>query len=433
MPETPNPTRTASAAGRDRAAPGAEGRYRVLLILPSLHGGGAERVAVHLLNRCDPERFDMRMGLLRKAGPYLDEVDGDRLLVSPLGQGLLNFDGPNSASYRPGKLVAAAALAPLNIRLMIRRFRPHVVLSFLKGTNIATYWAMQTVWGRRRPRWIAREGNNAWAVIDDEISNAFGRAFMRGFLRRTYRGADCCLTISDELGRDMAAWLGRTPSNCRSIHNPVDVAGIRARAAEAPDEVPDGPYIVTAGRLEHQKGHDLLIRAFARSAECRGTMLVILGQGSRLAALQQLAAELGVADRVRFPGFVANPWAYFARARLFVLPSRWEGFGNVVAEALATGVPTLVTDCGYGPREIVEHGVSGWVVPAGDADALSVALDRLLGDAELARRLGAAGVERAAAFDVDRIVAAYSDLFAELASSRRATVCGWRRRAPASD
>ena len=127
------------------------------------------------------------------------------------------------------------------------------------------------------------------------------------------------------------------------------------------------------------------------------------------------ASRLGVAERVVFPGFQANPWAWFARARLFVLPSRWEGFGNVVAEAMACGAPTLVTDCDFGPREQVEHGVTGWVTRTGDVDALAGDIDFLLANPGLAHRLGGAASARARDFDSRAIAASYAEFFRELA------------------
>jgi len=395
-------------------------------MLPSLHGGGAERVAVHILNHADPERFDVRMGLLRKSGPYVAEIDDARVLTARYGRRFLDFDGENSKNFNPVKLALGAALVPLNIRSIVARFRPDVVLSFMKGTNLATYAALRAM-GRRRPAWIAREGNNALAVIDDEVSNRLGRAFMKRFVGRMYRASDCFLTISQGLGADLQRKLGVDPGKCRTIYNSIDTQTIRVRSLEEPRQAVDRPFIVTAGRLEYQKGHDALIRSFARSAESAGLDLLILGEGSRLAELQALARLCGVGDRVRFLSFDPNPWAYFARARLFVLPSRWEGFANVVPEAMAAGAPVLVTECDYGPREIVEHGVSGWVTPVDDEDRMVEALDLLLSDRALAGRLARAGGERAKAFDIGAVVASYAALFLEV-SGRRAEAA-----APATD
>ena len=145
--------------------------------------------------------------------------------------------------------------------------------------------------------------------------------------------------------------------------------------------------------------------------------LVILGRGSLERSLRKQAAELGIAHRVSFPGFTENPWAWIARAELFVLPSRWEGFPSVVAETLACAAPALVTACDFGPREVVEHGRSGWVVPPDDVAAFGAAMDMLLRRPDLTQQFRRNGPVRAASFDIDEMVEAYTDLFLEQAEA----------------
>ena len=321
---------------------------RALLLLSSMHGGGAERVAAHLVNRCDPEIVDVRIALLRRAGPFLSAADPDRVLSSAVGERLLEFEGHNSSFYRPDRLLAAATLAPLNVRAMIRRTRPDVVMSFLKGMALLTYAVLPTL-GSRRPRWILREGNNTDAVIDDELSNPVARRFVKALTRRAYRRADAFLANSHEMSRGLQNRLALEPARMRVIQNPIDVEKVRLLSAEPLPERPQRPFIVTVGRLEYQKGHDILLRAFAASTGARAHDLVILGRGSLAADLKRQAASLGIGDRVRFPGFDANPWSWIAKADLFVLPSRWEGFPSVVAETLTCGIPALVTSCDFGP------------------------------------------------------------------------------------
>lgn len=408
---------------------GVSGRFagpvapRVLLLLPSLQGGGAERVAVNLLNGCDPNQVKIKLGLLQRTGPYLADVDPSRVDVSPLAESWLRFEGNHKSYLRPHRLAIGGVLAPINAAMMIRSFRPDLIVSFIKGMNLITYVAMAAM-GRRRPRWIVREGNNTQAVIEDEISASFGRRMSRRLVRQCYRAADCVLATSHGLARGLERGLGLERSRLKVIPNPIDVAHIR-RAAEAPiARSPEVPFVVSAGRLEHQKGFDLLIRAFAASPACAGHDLVILGQGDEQKALMALARELGVGERVRFPEFVANPWAWFSRARLFVLPSRWEGFANVVAEALACGTPTLVTDCDYGPSEIVEHGVSGWVARRNSADALRRGMDKILVDEALAQRLAGEGLQRSWGYNIDQVVADYTELFIDQALDGRAALAG---------
>ena len=392
-----------------------------MLLAPSMHGGGAERVAAHLINRCDPSLVDVRLGLLQRTGPYLSDVDPARVEVSTIGSRWVPYEGDNASFYKPRRLILGGMLAPTNVAAMVRRFRPDVMVSFLKGMNVIAY-ASRLALGPRPPRWVAREGNNTDVVIDDEVKNPLGRAAVKTLVRHCYRAADCVLANSHEMALGLERNLGVPHERLRVIHNPIDIDHIQRMAAEPLAQAPARRFVVTAGRLEHQKAHDLLLQAFAASPACRDMDLVILGKGSLEGALKAQAAGLGIADRVHFPGFVANPWAYLSRAALFVLSSRWEGFPTVVAEALACGVPALVTNCDYGPAEIVSHGDSGWVVPPENADALAQGMDRLLGEPAFAASLAARGLESVRRFELPEMVRAYTTLFVEQAMERRSTI-----------
>ena len=237
--------------------------------------------------------------------------------------------------------------------------------------------------------------------------------------RKARAGADARVAVSSELATRMTADGADLDPAPRVIHNPTDLDHIHTMMAR-PAPVPEGGFIVAAGRLIRQKGFDLLLRAFAASEQARGLKLAILGDGPLREPLLAEAARLGVAGRIILPGFQANPWAWFARSRLFVLPSRWEGFGNVVVEAMACGAPVLVTDCDFGPREQVRHGANGWITRTGDATALANDMDTLLANPGLAARLGAAGAERARDFDSRSIAAEYTRFFREVAGRRSA-------------
>ena len=361
----------------------------------SLSGGGAERVAVNLVKSCDPELIDLRLGLLRRDGEYLREVFDGRIV------------GPGDAAAAKRSLTHA----PADIAGMIRRVRPRVLMSFGMGVDLLTWLGLRLMPADRRPLWVCRQDNNPANEMDHLPETHLVRGVVGALARRARADSDACVAVANEL----AAHMDRA-SAARVIYNPTDVDHIVAQA-ERPVETPDSGFIVAAGRLIRQKGFDLLIRAFAASDRARDLKLVILGEGPLRGPLLAEAASLGVADRVLLPGFQVNPWAWFARARLFVLPSRWEGFGNVVAEAMACGAPTLVTDCDFGPREQVEHGVTGWVAPAGDVAALTRDIDHLLANPGLAARLGAAASVRARAFDSRAIAAEYTRFFREVAGA----------------
>ncbi|HKP56735.1 MAG TPA: glycosyltransferase [Polyangiales bacterium] len=388
-----------------------------MLLLPSLHGGGAERVAVQLMQHLDRTRFEVRMGLLRKTGPYVAMVDERELDVARLGQRFLDFDRGNAEVYKAGSMLPAIVLTPANTVAMLRRFRPDVVVSFRKGMSVITLGAV-LLYGRSRLRWVAREGNNTFAVIDDELQSKPARRLVRQLTAQVYRAADRLLSICEELQGDLRRDLGLDPARLCTIYNAVDVADVEQKAAlePAPGVMPQEPYLIAVGRLERQKGYDVLLHALAGSSQLQDHRLLLVGEGSQEAQLRALAAELGIADRVSIAGWQDNPWALMRRARLFVLPSRWEGFGNVVVEALASGVPVVVSDCRYGPKEIVRNGQDGLVVAVDDVAGTRAALERVLGDPILAARLAAAGKTRAREFDVPRMVRRYEALFLELAA-----------------
>ena len=387
------------------------------MLLSSLHGGGAERVAVHLMNRMDPRRFDIRMGLLRAAGPYMGQVDMDRVLVAPEGERYFNYDGPNSAQYTTGKVIGSAVRAPLAFRKMIRDAQPDVVMSFLKGTNLLAWLGLACI-GRNRPKWIAREGNNVLSVIEEESPNRIAASASLGLTKKAYRAADAVLANSSDMAQGLIHDLGLDPARMRMINNPIAVDTIRTHLDGPLPGAPTRPFILTAGRLEYQKAHEVLIAAFAQSGLWRTHALVILGKGSRLAELHVLAASLGIGEYVRFIGFVANPYAWMAHAELFVLPSRWEGFPTVAAEAMAAGTPVLLSDCKFGPRDVIEPGVSGELVPVDNITALSEKMRVLVGDPQRRAQIAAAASERVEMFEIDAMIDQYGEKFQELAMAR---------------
>jgi len=396
-----------------------EGRpARVLLLLGWLNGGGAERVAVQLYNHLHGRLLDVRLALLRRAGAYLDLVGPERLHFRAWAERWFPSDGSNASFYRPDRFLRSVAVGPLAFRAMIREGDPDVVVSFTKGPNVLTYLALRGM-GSTRPRWIAREGNNiVRSSLEDSRAKA-ARSLESALVRTAYRAADCVVANSARLAARLEATFGLRREQLRVVRNPVDVETIAARAPEPPKDPPERPFILSAGRLSAQKGHDLLLRAFAESRYRPSHALVIIGEGPERAALEILAAQLGLAGRVRFLGFVANPWAWMARAELFVLPSRWEGFPNALLEAMACGAPVVAADCCFGPGEMIAHGGNGWLVPPENCAALRDALDTLLAAPDLRRRLAGEGARRAGDFRREVVLPQFEALFHEQAAFAR--------------
>lgn len=305
----------------------------------------------------------------------------DVVMRRPSGGGALLGEIPGDVEFlyldRPQRL-------PLFLGLLgiIRRRRPDVVLAFDTRANQIASW-LTRVPGLRTRVWLS-------------LRNALTPKH-RHMLRRAAARCEGVIAISQGLADQFLDLTGADPDKVHVIHNPAVPPALADLAAEPVDDpwVQPGepPLIVAVGRLTEQKDIPTLIRAFAALRESRPCRLMIIGQGELLEALQGLAVSVGVAENVRFAGFQRNPWKFIKRASVFVLSSAWEGFGNVLAEALSLGVPVVSTDCPHGPREILQDGRLGRLVPVGDAAGLAAAIAQTLDDPP-PRELLTAGAQR---------------------------------------
>ncbi|MGE5639488.1 MAG: glycosyltransferase [Clostridia bacterium] len=317
------------------------------VFLPSLAGGGAERVMLELLRDFSQRGVRCELVLAAPGG----ELSGDVPAAVP------------ALHLGRGKAWHAARA----LRRHLAERRPRAFLTTILSANIA---GLLAVWGLRdRPRCVIRESSSPL----HETAGASLRALAsRAAVRLLYRHADALIALSAELGAELRL-LGVPERKISIIPNAVPQL-VTTPTAAAPFE---GPYVLACGRLEPQKDHATLIRAFARISN-RSLRLVILGEGSQRASLLQLARELGVAERVHLPGFVARPLAWYAHAALFVHTARWEGFPNAVSEALACRLPVVATDSQSGVRLLLDGGRFGALVPVGDAAAVAQAMDAVL-------------------------------------------------------
>jgi glycosyltransferase involved in cell wall biosynthesis len=169
--------------------------------------------------------------------------------------------------------------------------------------------------------------------------------------------------------------------------------------------------LLACGRLKALKGFDYLIDALVAVRKTVPAHLWIVGEGEERSALELKIKRLGLEGCVRLVGFQENPFKYMAAADVFVLSSLYEGFGNVIVEAMACGVPVVATNCPYGPGEIIEDGKNGILAPPADAAALAAAILRVLKDEDIRKKLSIEGKNRASDFNAHTIAAAYGDLF----------------------
>jgi glycosyltransferase involved in cell wall biosynthesis len=201
-------------------------------------------------------------------------------------------------------------------------------------------------------------------------------------LRTFYPWADSVVAVSRGAADDLARTSGLPRDRVEVVYNPVITPSMVALARQTPDHpwfaAGQPPVILGVGRLTRQKDFATLVRAFAEVRRCRTARLIILGEGEDRAALEALTAQLGLSSDVALPGFQENALAYMAKAAVFALSSAWEGLPTVLIEALAAGTRVVSTDCPSGPREILQDGRLGTLVPVGDATALAGAILQVL-------------------------------------------------------
>jgi glycosyltransferase involved in cell wall biosynthesis len=335
-----------------------EGKKRVLFVVPSLTGGGAERVIVHLVNNLDRNLYTPMLALGRVDGPYLKELRED-VLVHDLG------------AERARRAVRAVVKA-------VRTLRPAVVVSTL-GLNFAV--AMARPFFPKGTRVVLREGSSPTAFLKEVEQASHTRARLyRSMYRVLYNMADRVICQSDYMLNDLATNLSLPRRKMARVYNPVDFDKIRAQTDAAPSPYSGpGPHLVTVGNMTYAKACDVLLEGFKLvRAEFPQATLTFVGDGDNRKSLEDLTGKLGLGEGVRFVGFQSNPFVYVKHADLFVSSSRYEGFSNVILEALACGTPVVATDCPSGNREVIEEGVNGWLAKPEDAASLAETICRAI-------------------------------------------------------
>ena len=230
-------------------------------------------------------------------------------------------------------------------------------------------------------------------------------------IRTVIRIMDSIVTPSQGVAHELVDIFGARRNIVHPIHNGFDLQAIRDAARERLPEPKQGSWIVTCCRLNEQKDFRTLIEAFSRIKPLSGVKLVIVGDGPERDLIERLVEAYGLTGKVLLTGYQQNPFPWIQAADVFVLSSHYEGFGNVIVEAYALGVPVLASDCRWGPAEIIEHGVNGLLFPPGDAFTLARYLDQLLGDSLRREQMGKAAALRSEHFSQDRMAQEYMQVF----------------------
>ncbi|MFN0192924.1 MAG: glycosyltransferase family 4 protein [Aestuariivirga sp.] len=363
---------------------------RIVFVQAGLTAGGAEKV-VNVLARHNAGLGNEVFVIAFSGSP------GQSYFAYPDSVRIITMEGEPERTH--GRLRSAFARTAWLAR-QFRALKPDVAVSFLTKTNVMS---------------MAAGLVTGVPVVISERNNPTKRAASPLWLRAI-----------NVFGRQATAIVMQTDASQQILASALrKKAVVIPNPAVLPEGVTfssgDGQRIVAVGRLEPQKGFDLLIRAFAQvGKDLSKASLTIFGEGPDLADLQALAQELDIADRLNFAGLSATPGMWLAEGDIFVLSSRFEGFPNVLVEALAGGLASIAFDCPWGPSDIIMSGENGLLVPQENVPALAQAIRKLLTDPDLRLKLAKAGPPTATRFSLDSVLAKWDFVIKKATAGRGA-------------
>lgn len=349
--------------------------------MPSLRGGGAERVVSILLKSLDRRKFAIHLALL-----------ANKENVVPLHRDVVVYDF-NTARVRYGVC---------KLLFLLRSLQPDYAFSTLGYLNLIIMLFYSVLPGKTK--FIARESN----IPSLHIDKSNHPSILNFLYPRLYPRFHKIVCQSRDMQQDLVENFGLQSEKIALINNPVDCDMVRSLAESFSVELEGAISLLAVGKLMRQKGFDMLLKAVAGMNDER-IGLTIIGEGDERKSLEELASSLQIADRVSFLGYVANPYPFMRKADLLVLSSRYEGFPNVVLEANACGTPVVAFDCPGGLREIIQDGVNGWLVPPADVNALAETIIQAIATPIQSDMVSSFIRQK---FGIERILPLYEALFA---------------------
>ena len=401
---------------------------RISFLLDNLTGGGAEKVILNLAHGFAKLGYQVDILVCKVEGVLCNSIPAGVNLVplKPVSslRGLLCalradlFGGRNilAAMVNSRKVPKGFRFVPA-IAEHLKTGQPDILMSALPKSNInavlAKYFA-----GVSTRVVVGAHINISTQCAEGQRHGKTRLRHLRPVMKRCYQRAHAVVAVSRGVEKDTVQYLGLDPGRVRTIYNPIKAAEMEALGQEPVDHPWFGKgevsVVLGVGRFVDQKDFPLLLRAFARVRQQRKVRLMLLGgdedsgeQRDNRRKLMRLADELGIHDDFAMPGFKVNPYPYLRESAVFVLSSRYEGFGNVLVEAMLTGCSVVSTDCPSGPAEILRNGEFGRLVPVNDEAGLAEAICQTLDKPHNKDVLRARG----RVFSVERAVESYRQVF----------------------
>ncbi len=375
-------------------------KNRLLVVIPTLRGGGAERAATNLLRVFPRLAPDLEIILV------LFGKENDVTLPASITVRYLDLHSGESLFAAVRRFFQVLS----RLAAILQELRPCTILCFLDYTNIVTLLAKLLAGAGCRIAISVRTRPSA----QTRLYAADYREKVVGYLiSYLYNRADMIISVTKDAADDLVQNFKIRDDMIKVIHNPVDLHHVGIRAGEDVTEPVfqmNEPIILTVGRLAREKGFASLLQAFALVRRNMPAKLVMIGEGPERSNLEGLCSELGIEEDVHFLGYQENPYKYMQRATILALSSRYEGFVNVVAEAMACSLPVVATRCFTDIEEIVQDGESGLLVAVDDMQGLADGMSRLICDKELRMKFATAGKSYVQLLAVETIATRYLEV-----------------------
>jgi glycosyltransferase involved in cell wall biosynthesis len=382
--------------------------HKILFLSYDLKDGGSPQVLSNILNYLNQDEFH----------PVLVTYSVARVFPVPEGitEHILHVEGGGGLLHK----LKANLTAVIRLRRILRREKPDVAVGMGGLTNWGLILAAKTA-RLKTSVIIGEHGADALKYREDRISSLL-ISLLNKFL---YPLADRIVAISEGVREYLVRDLKLPDRKIVLIYNPVDIQKIQQLSQEHVDDPwlcdRDKHVVLWVGRIAAIKGLPYLISAFEKVLKQIDARLIIVGEGSEQSAIENLVFQKGLEAKVRFAGFQSNPYRYMSRSSVFAFPSLSEGFGMVLVEAMACGLPVVSADCVAGPNEILQNGRCGILVPVADECAMAQAIVTMLTNNELRERLTSEALRRVVDFEPVKVVASYEQLFRQVCKDHLTT------------
>lgn len=367
-------------------------KKKIFFVIPSLDSGGAQRTFLNILNHVDKDFFNCILILYSKQGEYLEFLDK-------------NIDIIDLKTER--SLFAIPKLV-----LKILTYNPDIIFSTIRYVNASTVIA--NLISFRNAKVVIRETNNHTAA-------GVKKNLKEIIVSWCYRKADLIISLSEGVKKDLIKRHSVMNSKIKTIYNPVDIEFINNKKSE---NIHDKYYLnglnkerlklITVGHLQYQKGYDLLIKSMKNIKDKFPFSLVIIGDGEERDKLEKIVQSENLSEFIFFMGHQENPYKWIAKSDLFILSSRWEGFGHVIVESMSLGVPVISTDCESGPNEIITDNHNGFLFKNYDSKELENKLEFLYHNKQLLSNMKDKTISRSKDFSAKKITQDYQKIFLNL-------------------